>query len=100
MDQHFPILANDLDEIRAETAKDPLFIQIMEYVMQGWPDGRDKVSKEVYPYLVHHMEIPFEDGILLNMNRIIIPPWLRPSTLSMSKRALDGIFAVQDIRAS
>ena len=50
--------------------------------MQGWPDNRRKVSKEVQPYLIHCVEITAEDRILLKINRIIIPPWLTPSTLS------------------
>ena len=77
-----PVTVNDLDKIRAEMAKDPVFMKIMECVMQGWPDSRSKVSKEVQPYWMHHMEITVEDGILLKMDRIIIPPQLRPSTLS------------------
>ena len=77
-----PVPINDLDEIRAEMAKDPVFMKIMEYVMQGWPDSRSKVSKEVQPYWIHCREIAVEDGILLKMNRIIIPPWLRPRILN------------------
>ena len=42
-----PVPVNDLDESRAEMAKDPIFMKIMEYVMQGWPDRRSKVSTEV-----------------------------------------------------
>ena len=77
-----PVLANNLDEIRSEMAKDPVFMKIMEYVMQGWPDSRNKVSKEVQPYWSHHMEITVKDGIMLKMNRIIIPPQLISSTLN------------------
>ena len=86
-----PVPVNNLGEIRAETAKDPIFMKIMEYVMQGWPDNRSKVSKEVQPYWINHMEIAVEDGILLKMNRIIIPPWLRPSTLSKIHEGHQGI---------
>ena len=75
-----PVPVNNLDEIRAEMAKDPVLMKIMEYVMQVWPDSWSKVSKEVQPYWIHHMEITVEDGILLKINRIIIPPQLRPST--------------------
>ena len=60
-----PVPVNNLEEIRAEMAKDPVFMKIMEYVMQGWPDSRSKVSKEVQPYWIHCMEIAVEDGILL-----------------------------------
>ena len=45
-----PVPVNDLDEIRAEMVKDPVFVKIMEYVMKGWPDSRSKVSREVQPY--------------------------------------------------
>ena len=81
-EQCCPVPVNELDEIRAETAKDPVFVKIMEYVMQGWPDSRSKVSKELQPYWIYCMEITVEEGIWLKMKRIIIPPWIRPSTLS------------------
>ena len=42
-----PVQVNNLDEIRAETAKDLVFVKVIEYVMQGWPDSMSKVSKEV-----------------------------------------------------
>ena len=35
----------NLDEIRAEIAKDPVFMKIMEYMMQVWPDSRTKSAK-------------------------------------------------------
>ena len=89
-----PVPVNDLDKIRAEITKEPVFMEITEYVMQGWPDSKSKVSKEVQPVWIHHMEIAVEDGILLKINRIIIPPWLRPSTL---KKIHDGHL---DIRKS
>ena len=81
-----PVPGNNLDEIRAETAKDPVFMKMIKYVMQGWPDSRSKVSKEVKPHSIHHMEITVEDGILLKMNRIIISPWLRPANSARSIR--------------
>ena len=77
-----PVPVNDLVEIRAEMTQDPVFVKILEYRMQGWPDSRSKVSKEVQPYWIHQMELAVEDVILLKMNRIIIPPHLRPCTLS------------------
>ena len=73
---------NHLDEIRAKMAKDPVFMQIMEYVMQGWSERRSKGSKEVQPKWIDHVKITVEDGILQKMTRIIIRFWLRPSTLS------------------
>ena len=69
----------------------PVFVKIMEYVMQGQPDSLSKVSKEVQPYWIPHMEIAVKDGILLKMNRIIYPPWLRPSTLSKNHEGHLGI---------
>ena len=33
------------DEISAETAKDPVFGKIMDYVMQVWPDSRRQGQK-------------------------------------------------------
>ena len=45
-----PLPVNDLNEIRGETAKDPVFMKVMEYGMQGWPDSRSKVSKEMQYY--------------------------------------------------
>ena len=68
-----PIPVNDLDEIRSEMAKDPVFMKIIEYVMQGWPNSRSKVSKEMQPSSIHHIDITVEDGILLKITRIIIP---------------------------
>ena len=86
---HVPV--SDLNEIRGETARDPVLMKIMEYVMQGWPESRSKVSKEVQYYWIHCMEVTVEDGILLKMFRIIIPPWLRPSTLCKIHKGHLGI---------
>ena len=48
--------------------KDPVFMNIMQQVMQGWPDSRNMVSKEVQPYWIHCMEIAIEDRILLTQH--------------------------------
>ena len=52
-----PVPVNELDEIRADIGKDPVHVKVMVYVMQGWPDSRSMVSKEVQPHWIHGMEI-------------------------------------------
>ena len=40
-----PVPVNNLDEIRAEMAKDPVFMKIMVHVMQGWPRQQEQCQQ-------------------------------------------------------
>jgi len=67
--QDSPVTA---DHIRLWTRRDPLLSRVMQYVMNGWPNGT--VEEQLRPYWQKRLELSCQDGCLLWGSRVIVPP--------------------------
>ena len=70
-----------LDELRNETREDPVLFEIMEYVINGFPDQRQQMSNATRIYWSFRDEITIDNGILLKAHRVIVPTKLKQSFL-------------------
>ena len=78
-----PATAARLQQIREETANDPILSKLLEVVQNGWPDKREKCPQVLHDYWNFREELTIEDGILLKGNRIIIPTTLKQEMLNI-----------------
>ena len=68
-----------LEEIRQATALDSSLQDVMQFVMEGWPEEKHFVSPYACPYFDIRDTLTVVDGILLKGEAVIIPPALRTS---------------------
>ena len=85
------ISANAFKEIISETKADEELQELYRTVMTGWPDKKDDVKSIILPYWNIRDEITVQDGLLMKLDRIIIPKSLRKSILQKIHIAHLGI---------
>jgi len=83
--QDSPVTA---DHIRLWTRRDPLLSRVMQYVMNGWPNGT--VEEHLRPYWQKRLELSCQDGCLLWGSRVIVPPKGRANVLEELHMAHPG----------
>ena len=71
-----------LDEIRNETKKDEVLSQILQYVLEGFPEHKHQMLPETRTFWNFRDQITIDNGILLNGHRVIIPASLKKSFLN------------------
>ena len=71
-----------LEQIRQETERDPTLSLLKETVFKGWPEKRSQCPTTLHDYWNFREEVTIEDGILLKLDRIIIPTNLRADILN------------------
>ena len=89
--ENFPATNAKMKEIREETAKDSSLMEIVRYVIEGWPVRRDQSSADVEPYWSYKEEISLINGILFKGERLIIPASMRKAVLKLLHQAHLGI---------
>ena len=80
-----------MKEIREEATKDSSLMDVVRYVIEGWPVRRDQSSADVNPYWSYKEEISLINGILLKGERLIIPASMRKAVLKQLHQAHLGI---------
>jgi hypothetical protein len=68
------------DSIAAETCKDPLLKDVMQWVTHGWPPS---IPAPAQPYAQKKVSLSVLNGCLLCADRVVIPPSLRPQVLDL-----------------
>ena len=76
-----PVSIAKHQQIAAETHVDPTMEQLVQYVNHGWPHSRQDIPPATRPYLKSRDQITYQEGLLLNGLRIIIPAKLRAEML-------------------
>ena len=75
-------------KVREWSARDPILAQILQFVLQGWPD---KVGDELVPYYRRKQELSVQQGVLLWASRSVIPPQGRETLLEELHHSHPGI---------
>ena len=70
-------------QIQTETAKDADLMELMETVLNGWPNNKDDLPSSARPYWTFGDELSCIDGILYRSEKIVIPKSLRKKMLAV-----------------
>ena len=92
--QQSPITAT---QIKLWTDKDPLLLQVRNFVSNGWPYS---VSEEIQPYFRRRSELTLLDGCLMWGSRVIIPAAGHSATLDELHIAHPGISRMKGLARS
>lgn len=86
-----------LELIKKAYKHDETMKVLANYVTNGWPDNKKLVHTLAAPYLTVKDELHTVDGILLKLNRIIIPKNLRKQILDNLHEAHMGINRTENL---
>ena len=85
------VSVNAFKEILTETKADEELQELHKTVMTGWPNSKDEVKNNILPYWNYRDEITVKDGLLMKLDRVIIPRSMRKSMLQKIHIAHFGI---------
>ena len=71
-------LQQDIEQICQRQEADPVFQQLVQYTMEGWPEKKS-LSKELRQYHKVRCELTVAEGILMRGSRVVIPIYLTAS---------------------
>ena len=80
-----------IQEIREETAKDPVLQSLKVMILNGWPSQRKSLPTELYDYFKVRDELATQDGIIFKGPKCVIPMRLRPKIKEKLHRSHIGI---------
>ncbi|CAC5382924.1 unnamed protein product [Mytilus coruscus] len=72
----------NLEQITEETSKDGTLQTLTRLIIDGWPDDKNEVTKEVFEYWNFRDELSNVNGIILKGEKIIIPASMRENMLN------------------
>ncbi|CAC5393077.1 unnamed protein product [Mytilus coruscus] len=76
------MLLRNLEQITEETSKDDTLQTLTRLIIDGWPDEKNEVPKEVFEYWNFRDELSNVNGIILKGEKIIIPTSMRKNMLN------------------
>lgn len=88
---NLPVSNEKLRVFRAETAKDVILNKLIQTVLQGWPETKSEVVKDIHAYWNYRDEISVVEGILFKGERLIVPTSLRAEMLKLIHEGHLGI---------
>lgn len=72
----------NLEQITEETSKDGTLQTLTSLIIDGWPDEKYEVPKEVFEYWNFRDELSNVNGIILKGKKIVIPASMRKNILN------------------
>jgi hypothetical protein len=75
--EHLPVTPRRLADFQAATSEDKTLCELKRTVLKGWPENRTQVDPGIRAYWPYQEEITVEDGLLLKLDRLIVPEKLR-----------------------
>ena len=84
--------------VAAETRKDPILRQVMDYVLGGWPEG--EFNGELLSYKKKSSELTVENGVVLWGCRVIIPFTLKIQVLEELHMVHSGMVRMKQLARS
>ena len=85
------------DQIARWTLKDPVLVQVRQFVEQGWPS---KTPSELAPYSTRRDELSIQQGVLMWGARVIVPPQARETLLDELHYTHPGIVRMKGLARS
>ena len=76
-DANLPLKAERFEEIKRETLKDNVMLELKNVIANGWPEHKSELSPNIAQYFNYRDELTIENGIIFRGQRIIIPKSLR-----------------------
>ena len=73
LNSHLNASPTRLQDIKAETVKDPVLNEFTNTITSGWLANRSNCHSHLQAFWNYRDEIGLQDGILLKGNKIIIP---------------------------
>ena len=80
------------------THRDPVLAHVKEYLLRGWPQGRD--DPDLLPYKLKKDELSVQDGCVLWGARVVIPPQGRAQVLDELHETHPGICRMKALARS
>ncbi|XP_022797523.1 uncharacterized protein K02A2.6-like [Stylophora pistillata] len=80
-----------IQEIREETAKDPVLQTLKATILNGWPSQRKELPPELHEYFKVKDELATQDDIIFKGPKCVIPKSLRPKIKEKLHRSHIGI---------
>ena len=74
--------------IKEWTKRDPILSQVLRFLLEEWPTKNN--SEELNPYFTKRSELSVEDGCVLWVTRVVVPPQGRSKILSEPHEAHPG----------
>ena len=71
-----------MTELQQALSQDSHIQKLKHFIITGWPDSKDKVSKELKPHWSYRDKLAVIDGIVLKGRHIIIPNSLKQQVLN------------------
>ncbi|CAC5383467.1 unnamed protein product [Mytilus coruscus] len=72
----------NLEQITEQTSKDDTLQTLTRLIIDGWPDEKNEVPKEVFEYWNFRDELSNVNGTILKGEKIIIPTSMRKNMLN------------------
>ena len=82
---------NKIQQLRSESKSDPVLSSLQDIIVNGWPNRRDKIPKQLRPYWSYRDELLVEDGVILKGERVLIPKSMQADVLQRVHAGHQGI---------
>ena len=72
-----------VEQLREETARDPVLAPLLDIIVSGWPDTEQKLPKLLKPYWSYRDELSIDDGVTLKgSDQVLVPVSMQQYILS------------------
>lgn len=83
------------ENIAAATSEDPAMCQLLKAIKEGFPDTKRATNPEVSVYWMYRESLYISDGVIMYMDRVVIPPTLRSRVLQILHSAHQGVSSME-----
>ena len=85
-----PIAPPKIEQLKQETATDPVLQKLTQTIQSGWPEYLKDVHPDVRPYFGIRDQLSVHDGIVPKGATIVVPPPVRPDYLNQIHKGHPG----------
>ena len=97
--ESLPVSSTRLQEIRQQTSSDPALQQVIIYTNNSWPEYFRDCAEIAKPFYANRDCFTTTDGLLLYLDRIVVPKSLQQRTLSQLHMSHISIYKTKDFAA-
>ena len=88
---NLPISVAKFEEFKEETSKDPVLQEVTSLIRNGWLSSFSECSPETKPYYHIKEELSVVDGIILTVDKVVVPSSMRRDMLKCIHEGHIGI---------